>query len=268
MVGGGPFKLKAGEWTDDTSMALCLAESLITRQEFDALDQMQRYLRWYEDGYLSSNGHCFDIGTTTQRALIKFKSTGDPFSGTTSESAAGNGCIMRLAPVPMYFVDEPLLAVALAGESSRTTHGAQVCVDSARYMAALLVGALTGASKDSLLGPMFAPDPAIWRSQPLHAAVGAVAHGSYKRKQPPEIKSTGFVIDCLECALWAFYTTDDFAAGALKVVNLGGDADTAGAVYGQIAGAFYGETAIPESWRSKLAMKETIERFADQLARR
>ena len=103
MVGGGPFGLVPGQWTDDTSMALCLAASLIESPRFDAGDQMDRYLRWMREGYMSSTGTCFDIGNTTRAALRRFERSGDPYSGPTDPMSAGNNSLMRLAPVPMYF---------------------------------------------------------------------------------------------------------------------------------------------------------------------
>ena len=102
MVGGGPFRLKPGQWTDDTSMALCLAASLIECRGFDARDQMERYVRWWREGYMSSTGHCFDIGNTTAEALGIFQRTRDPFAGSTDLDKAGNGSLMRPAPVPMF----------------------------------------------------------------------------------------------------------------------------------------------------------------------
>ena len=83
MIGGGPFGLAPGEWTDDTSMALCLAESLVERGGFDPRDQMERYVRWWRDGHLSSNGRCFDIGVTVSSALRRFEETGEPCGGST-----------------------------------------------------------------------------------------------------------------------------------------------------------------------------------------
>ena len=102
MVGGGPFNLLPGQWTDDTSMALCLAASLVERDGFDAADQMARYVRWRDEGYMSSNGRCFDIGGTVSAALHRFEQTGEPFAGSTDPRSAGNGSIMRLAPVPLF----------------------------------------------------------------------------------------------------------------------------------------------------------------------
>ncbi len=121
IVGGGPFSLEPGQWTDDTSMALCLAESLMERNGFDPKDQMQRYQHWYREGYLSSTGDCFDIGGTVSSALHRFEQTGEPFSGPTDPHSAGNGSLMRLAPLPLIFYQSPSEAIEKSGESSRTT---------------------------------------------------------------------------------------------------------------------------------------------------
>ncbi|HEY1017007.1 MAG TPA: ADP-ribosylglycohydrolase family protein, partial [Herpetosiphonaceae bacterium] len=237
MVGGGPFRLQPGQWTDDTSMALCLAESLIACRSFNPADQMLRYVRWYRHGHLSSTGVCFDIGSTTSQALISFERTAEPFSGPTGAKTAGNGSIMRLAPVPMFYASRPELAIRRAADSSRTTHGAREAVDACRFLAGLLVGALTGASKDELLAPGYSPVPGLWEREPLAPAIAEVAAGSYKERQPPEIEGSGYSVRSLEAALWAFHWSDSFGEGCLLAVNLGRDADTTAAVYGQLAGA-------------------------------
>ncbi len=261
MIGGGPFHLAPGQWTDDTSMALCLAESLIECGGFDPEDQMRRYLRWWREGYWSSTGVCFDIGGTTSAALANFESSGDPFSGSDHEHSAGNGCIMRLAPVPMYYAHDEAQAVRISGESSRTTHGSRICIDACRYMASILIGALNGEPKKQL----FAPER--WNYGLLALPIEQVQLGGFLVNSPPRIRGTGYVADCLEAALWAFALTDNFESGALKAVNLGDDADTTGAVYGQIAGAFYGESAIPQRWLDLLHRRDDIASLAERLAR-
>lgn len=265
IVGGGPFNLKPGQWTDDTSMALCLAESLIECRGFDPGDQMTRYVRWWREGHLSSNGRCFDIGITVRTALSEFERSGNPFSGSTDEYSAGNGCTMRLAPIPIAYASDPQRAIHLAGESAKTTHGAPACVDACRYMAGLIVGALQGASKAELLGDSFAPPGTTWENEALHEHIERISAGSFKRKEPPAIRGTGFVVDSLEAALWAFHKTKNFREGALLSVNLGDDADTTGAVYGQIAGAYYGFSGIPEEWSEKIALRETVQGYTQKL---
>ncbi|MFU8816345.1 MAG: ADP-ribosylglycohydrolase family protein [Pseudomonadales bacterium] len=262
MLGGGPFRLAAGEWTDDTSMALCLAASLVQRGAFDATDQMKRYLRWRDSGYMSSNGRCFDIGGTVSDALQRFARSGDPVAGSTAADMAGNGSLMRLAPIPMAFAHDPRLAIDRAAEMSRTTHGAQQAVDACRYYCGLMVGALSGASKEALLAPMFAPEPGVWDHAPLEPAIEEIALGSFLQREPPEIRGSGYVVQSLEAALWAFSRGDDFESCVLLAVNLGEDADTTGAICGQLAGAFYGASSIPPHWRERLVEAAMIEQLA------
>jgi len=259
MVGGGPFRLEPGQWTDDTSMALCLAESLVACRGFDPVDQLRRYVRWYRQGHNSSTGTLFDIGRTTRAALHLFEETGDPFPGLTDLDSAGNGSIMRLAPVPLAYAREMEGAVELSGESSRTTHATLVAVDACRFFGRTIAAAACGESKDIVLND----EP--WDAGSLSPEIEPVARGSYKRKNPPEIRGRGYVVASLEAALWALYTTDDFRSGALRAVNLGEDADTTGAVYGQLAGALYGEEGIPDEWLERLAMRGKITELGDEL---
>ena len=132
-------------------MALCLAASLLERRGFDASDQLRRYLRWYDDGYLSSNGTCFDVGNTVHRALVTFRTTGDPQSGPTEPQSAGNGSIMRLAPVVLCFCPDAERANHFAAESSRKTHGTAEAVNGCRLLADILCALLCGAAKADAL---------------------------------------------------------------------------------------------------------------------
>jgi ADP-ribosyl-[dinitrogen reductase] hydrolase len=267
MTGGGPFHLQPGEWTDDTSMALCLAESLVECHAFDPRDQMERYLRWYRQGHLSSNGRCFDIGITVREALARFERSGEPFSGSTDPYSAGNGSLMRLAPVVLFFGLDAEQAIHYAGESSRTTHGAEAAIDACRYFAGLLVGALLGESKETLLSQRYCPLPDYWQAHPFVPEIDEIACGTFKTRQPPQIQGSGYVVRSLEAALWAFHHADSFRQGCLLAANLGDDADTTAAIYGQLAGAYYGEQAIPTAWRELLAQRELIEKFAGNLYR-
>lgn len=278
MLGGGVFQLAAGQWTDDTSMALCLADSLLSQQGFDPIDQLQRYLRWYQYGYLSSTGDCFDIGNTVRAALSQFQRTGEPYCGSTDPHSAGNGSLMRLAPIPLFYRTQTELALRYAADSSATTHGAAEALSACQYFCGLLIGALNGEDKASLLQGVYAPVADAWQRSALAPAVLAVAQGSYRDKQAPNIhdlqqsaartvRGSGYVIHTLEAVLWAFYHTDSFQEGLLKVVNLGEDADTTGAIYGQLAGAYYGVDAIPETWLNRLCQRELISGFAEGLYR-
>ena len=260
MVGGGPFRLKPGEWTDDTSMALCLATSLVECGRFDAEDQMQRYCRWMENGYLASNGRCFDIGGTVSQALRAFRRTGDPYSGSSDPHSAGNGCLMRLAPVPMFFFPDRAAAIAMSGESSRTTHGAQECIEASRLFGAMLTSAFRGLTKEEIL---FGHGVEIVGS----ARLQGVAQGNYRNAAEGCIQGSGYVVESLEAALWCFLNTDNFRDAILRAANLGRDADTTAAICGQLAGAFYGESGIPKEWRERLVMVGEIRALAEMLHR-
>jgi ADP-ribosyl-[dinitrogen reductase] hydrolase len=258
MGGGGPFGLKPGQWTDDTSMALCLAASLCERNGFDPRDQMDRYLRWMREGYMSSTGCCFDIGSTTASALRRYRETRDPFAGSTDPLSAGNGSIMRLAPIAIFYSPDIDAVERYAADSSRTTHGAAECVDACRLLGRILCRALAGASKDELL----LSDAKTFTGA---AKIEAIARGTYRSKGEDDIRGSGYVVDCLEAALWCFDRTDTFRDAILAAVNLGDDADTTAAVCGQVAGAYYGESAIPPEWLEKLAMRQEIVELADRL---
>lgn len=258
MVGGGVFGLQPGQWTDDTSMALCLATSLIECRGFDPADQINRYCRWQEAGYLSSNGRCFDIGNTVRAALHRYRQTGDPLSGPTSPLSAGNGSLMRLAPVPIFYHPNRERVLHYSRESSRTTHGASECIEACRLFGDMLCRALSGDTKQNIL---IGDEAAVDQSQ----APQGISRGVYGNKPIDEIRGTGYVVHCLEAALWCFLKTQSFKAAVLQAANLGDDADTTAAVCGQIAGAYYGESGIPTPWLERLAMRDEIACLADQL---
>jgi ADP-ribosyl-[dinitrogen reductase] hydrolase len=258
IIGGGPFNLKPGQWTDDTSMALCLAESLLECNGFDPADQQARYWRWLTEGYFSSTGTCFDIGNTVRAAMYGFQEHGRPYAGSTDPKTAGNGCIMRLAPVPMFYSARHSHAVKRCADSSRTTHGAPQCLDASRLFGSMLVRALGGASKEQLLfgnGHLDVRDPQI----------EDIADGCYVTKVEFEILSSGYVVDSLEAALWCFYESTCFKDAVILAANLGGDADTVAAITGQIAGAHYGFQSIPPEWLERISHRELIENFARRL---
>lgn len=249
---GGTHSLKAGQWTDDTSMALCLAESLAECGRFEPLDQMERYDRWFREGYLSSTGTCFDVGKTTSEAIIHYERTGEGFAGSTEPDRAGNGSLMRLAPIPVFFYDDPEQAISYAAESSRVTHGAMDAVEACRYFAGLLWGAIHGETSYDLMSPFYAPVKGLWDRAPLSPAVAEVARGSFRTRGVDEIEGSGYVVKSLEAALWAFNRGKTFREAVLLAVNLGDDADTTGAICGQLAGAYWGASAIPEDFREGL----------------
>ncbi|CAN5430043.1 ADP-ribosylglycohydrolase family protein [soil metagenome] len=254
MVGGGPFGLKPGQWTDDTAMALALADSLKHCERFDAADCMSRFLNWYRNGAYSCTGDCFDIGMATRSALGQFAQDGEPFAGSTAEFSAGNGSLMRLAPVPIWGLKHGATVIAeIAWEQSRTTHGAFACLEACEGFALITARAIAGDSKAAVLAP-----PAELRP----GKVGAVLAGQWRGKTRNEISSSGYVVDSLEAALWCVDQASDFAEAVLLAANLGDDADTVAAITGQLAGALWGASSIPQAWRERVAWGDEIAQTA------
>jgi ADP-ribosyl-[dinitrogen reductase] hydrolase len=255
MVGGGPFRLKPGEWTDDTSMALCLADSLIACGGLNERDLMERFVRWYREGENSHNGRCFDIGITTRQALDRFARTADPVAGSTDPNMAGNGSIMRLAPVALRWVDDPEKAAAMARAQSATTHGAPAAVEGCALLAEILVEAIATGDKETVLRPRTSAEP----------TVAAIAAGSWHDKSREDIRSSGYVVHTLEAALWCVDRASDFREAVLLAANLADDADTVAAVTGQIAGALWGRSGIRQEWLDRLVWRDDIEHRALRL---
>jgi len=258
MRSGGPHGLEAGYWTDDSSMALCLAESLSEKKGFQPHDQLQRYLKWYKEGYLSSTGKCFDIGANTARSLEFFEENRE--LPPERDRAAGNGSLMRLAPISIYFRDDFEAAIKYSGESSLTTHNNQMAVDSCRYFGGLLQQFINSRIKMKAFKVKVIKDTAVDLN--LDERVIKAVNGAFEKKRS-QIKSDGFVIHSLEASLWSFLSTNSFADAVLKAANLGDDADTVAAITGQLAGAYYGYSSISSDWLNKLAkinlLKETAE---------
>lgn len=261
MVGGGPFSLAAGQWTDDTSLALCLAESLVECGGHDPGDQMRRYLRWWREGYFSATGRCFDIGGTTSSQLARFEQTGEPHDRSIDEESAANGSLMRLAPVAIRWAHDSEAVVEHAAASSRPTHAARRPVDACKLLAAMTAALIRGDTAAAVF------DPGFWSQGELHEAVAAVARGSWRGKEPPAIRGTGYCVAALEAAIWAVAGARDFRDAILRAANLGDDADTTAAIAGQLAGAAYGASGIPAEWLGKLALRGRIESLADALYR-
>jgi ADP-ribosyl-[dinitrogen reductase] hydrolase len=240
-------------------MALCLAESLIRCDAFDPRDQMNRYANWYQHGYWSSTGACFDIGVATRGAIHTYLVTGEPLAGNTDPNSAGNGSIMRLAPVALRFAGKPELQ-AMAVLSSRTTHAAGECLDACRLLAVALERALAGYDKTEVLD--------LAAIEVSSQRLRDIAAGGYRSATRDQVRGTGYVVDSLEAALWCFHQHDTFAGAVLEAANLGDDADTTAAVVGQLAGAFYGEAGIPAAWLARVHRGDEIAALADGLLQR
>ena len=267
-------------------MALCLANSLVSRQGFIPYDQLVRYKWWYRHGYMSATGHCFDIGEATRQSLQVFEESQTAFAKRhhihlnqldelsdrqllakfpvhcSRAGVAGNGALMRLAPVPLFFHKHLDEAIKLSGLSGQITHGDEKASDACRYYGALIFAALNGYTKDELLADDFYPKHKPWfGDKPLCREIQTIAEGSYKKPggHNDGIRGKGYVVFALEAALWAFWSDQgSFEKGALAAVNLGDDTDTTAAIYGQLAGAFYGYKKLPKKWTDQVYARKFI----------
>jgi ADP-ribosyl-[dinitrogen reductase] hydrolase len=256
MVGGGPFGLKVGEWTDDTAMALALADSLEGREDLDEQDLLSRFVNWWQLGTYSCTGECFDIGITTRQALMRWQSTKDPHCGSTDPMSAGNGSLMRLAPVAIRFWNDRARLRDIAGRQSKTTHAAPEAIDACIAFAEVLADAIEGRPRSEVLGA---------RSESYVGAIGTVMSAQWREKARTAIHSTGYVAHSLEAALWCVDRSDDYRNAVLMAANLGEDADTTAAITGQLAGALYGASGIPDNWVRRVAWGDQIKIKAAKL---
>jgi ADP-ribosyl-[dinitrogen reductase] hydrolase len=263
---GGPFQLEAGRWTDETSMTCCVAYSLLTCNGFNPEHQLQCLSYWYRyAAYSSVMNRVVDIGASVKAALDEFLATGKPYTRNVERLSAGNASLTRSLPIALFYFDDFAQCMHYAEQSSLLTHTARETVDACRYITALLYGALKGETKSTLLAPYYSPVPGYWERSPLCPAIDGIARGDYQGKSRDRINSGAYVVHTLEAALWAFHRTSDFRSGALDAVNLAGDADAVGSVFGQIAGAFYGEMTIPTRWISWLTEAQGFYHFAQEL---
>ncbi|WCR17353.1 ADP-ribosylglycohydrolase family protein [Paracoccus alcaliphilus] len=251
MRAGGRFRLPAGAWTDDTAMALCLAESLLANPDLDERDLLERFCRWAQHGENSSTGVAVGIGQITLRRLGDFRRTGSLHAAPRSRGD-GNGALMRVAPVAIRHFRDPRKAAEIAIRQSRTTHASvlseQCCAFSVQLISRLVLGEEWSTALAEAQVELQAPE------------LLAMLDRCNSAGEPP---STGYVVDTLEAALWAVSRTQSFEEALLAAVNLGHDADTVGAVAGQIAGARYGSEAIPVAWAETLVQRARIEKLAD-----
>jgi len=265
---GGKFKVSIGEYTDDTSMTLCLAKSLIECNGMNQKDQLSKYVKWFKEGYMSATGRSIGCGKQVYKALFKFMATGCNECGNSRlKKGAGNGSLMRIAPIPLFYRNIPLINIMkMAEKSSYTTHGLKICADACRVFSALIIGALNKIDKEELLSKeYFNYICKADKNYEYDDLIKEIMEGSYKNKSREEINSSGYVIYTLEAALWSFYHTNSFKEGLILAVNLGEDTDTIGAVYGQLAGAFYGEENIDLYLKQNLKNRELIENIAIKL---
>ncbi|KAI5798760.1 putative ADP-ribosylglycohydrolase [Pyronema domesticum] len=283
------FNLPPGCWTDDTSQALCIAESLLAGT-WSLEDQAGRYVKWWKQGYLSVTGRCFDIGTATRKALGIWARSPDSLGAVTTPAEEdvlltvagklgerqyqGNGSLMRVLPIALAFWKYPEEAGRLARESSRTTHPNEMCQEACEFYVRVICYILRHTEGQECHDLSFGKGDLLrmmrwweWKDEELRRRLG---DGKFVNKEEGEIKTTGWVLDTLEAALWVFFNTSSFEDGAIKVVNFGDDADTVAAIYGGLAGAWHAKeegfwVGRVKEWRDGLVKREIVEGVAERL---
>jgi ADP-ribosyl-[dinitrogen reductase] hydrolase len=269
LLGGGPYELPRGAWSDDTALALVTAESLLACGGFDGRDFVQRAQRWQREGHLSATGQCLGISAATAAALAQAGWSGKPYAGSHDPARAHKEPLVRAGVVAAWALPDPEQAIRLAAEAARPTHQAPVALDACRYWAAIVIGLLRGTPRLELLAPNYTPAPGLWERHPLKAEVAAVAAGSWRRLGEPasglEPVADGNAAEGLALALWALARGRSYRDTVLTAVNLGLDADTNGALVGQLAGALYGASSLPPAWLAALVAAADIATTADRL---
>jgi ADP-ribosyl-[dinitrogen reductase] hydrolase len=267
MVGGGCFELTPGEWTDDTSLAYGLAMGIIESpdQNPETLKKSIAtfFARWLIEGYASCKEEAFDIGNTCNEAIEHYAITGE-VKGLIAEWSQGNGGIMRQAPAVIAHANNLEEAVKLSVLQNNITHAHPVCQDTAAYMAYLHWHILNGATIEQIITPR-GPDKTFIDTRNWTAPMMKIINGDFLKLQASDITNDAWCIGTLESALWGLANMQDFREMTLKIANFAGDADTVGAVFGQLAGGIVGLEGLPQDWLAKIAKKDELLDLAKRL---
>jgi ADP-ribosylglycohydrolase len=264
MLGYGRWDQPEGTWSDDSSLTLCTMESLA--RGYDIEDIGQTFCKWIFDGYWTSTGFVFDAGLTTFMALDKIRNdkTSALKSGCSGEEDLGNGSLMRMLPVAVYFKDDPIDSfLKTVHDISAITH-AHPRAKLGCGIYSLLVRELmvnkdkTGAYRTSVTQAIDFYKPLPEFSEELRHFDRILSTGIGGLK-PEQIRSTGYCVDTLEAGIWCLLNYSNTKDVLLAAVNLGMDTDTTGLVAGGIAGLHYGMEGVPAAWINSLARKKDID---------
>ncbi len=263
LIGGGPYELPRGAWTDDAVVPLLLAESLIDRAALVRDDAYGRLASWQRAGIGAPTGQCLGITAPMARELGRYATApGTPVDASRVDREA----LLRAGIAAAFELADPERAIALAADLARLTHDHPVVIDACRYAAALAVGVLQGVPREVLLAPLYSPVPGLWQRQPLRREVAAVAAGGWLNiPEAPATLAGGDVLAALQLLLGALARGTGYRDTVLTVVNFGLDADANGALVGQFAGALYGADSLPAHWLVGLADAGRIVATADRL---
>ncbi len=273
MEGHGSYDMPAGTWTDDGSMTLALLDSIRELDVIDLEDIMTRFVDWYEDGEYTQYGEPFDMGNTCSRAIEKFEMEHDAMTcGGRSDRSNGNGSLMRIIPACLYAYEKKMPeadAIKMIHEVSGLTHNhlrsKMAC--GLYYFCAKAILDEDGTLAERLQNGM---DEGFAFYESDISNLTELAHygrlrdlKEFAETDAAEIKTTGYVVDSLEAAIWCLINTDTFKDCLLKAVNLGDDTDTVGAIAGGLAGLYYGYEAIPADWLEAIVKRDIVEEMCE-----
>lgn len=272
MVGRGTYNMPAGTWSDDTTMILCTLDKLDGSLDYDAI--MRAFLSWLDDGNYTPYGECFDIGNTTHTALVNYSRGGGALSsGLTDAYSNGNGSLMRIIPVALYADAHGLSAgqaVNLSHEISSLTHAHPISKTGCGIFTCVATSLLESADRQSVLRGIKTAET-VYSSEintPEIIKYRRIFDEGFPELPESVIKSSGYVVDTLECALWCVLNTDNYRDCVLKAVNFGNDTDTAACVAGALGGLLYGLEGIPVRWRETLVKSDYINTIISGFCRR
>ena len=272
MTGGGVFGLEPGAWSDDSSLTLCLAESLY-EVGYNPADIARRFVKWYRDGYMTPLGVSFDIGNTTIDAMERLIEGIAPLeAGPANVESNGNGSLMRILPATLFFAHESDdTMIQRICEVSKITHGHPRSQLACSLYSLFVKELLTGNSPQKAYETMTIKSQTMFVDSKLAKELShyeRIMSGELPNLPESEIRSGGYVVESLEAALWSFLTTSSFEDAVLTAVNLGWDTDTVGAITGSMAGVYYGFSNIPTPWLKKLLDYKKILHLTNHFAER
>ena len=263
MTGYGTNNQPPGTWSDDSSMTLVTLESLI--KGYNPEDVMKGFCKWAHEGYMTPYGKTFSIGKTTSNACRSYKIKKDiKECGETSERSNGNGSLMRILPVSIFFANESAKTIIQKSfEISVLTHN-HIRSKVACALYSLIVSDLLKGKNlyEALANANRVITPYIPENEKIHFK--RILNFELLQLNRTAIKSTGYVIDTLEAGLWCLFNSTDFKEAVLKAVNLGSDTDTTAAVTGGMAGIIFGLEHISSKWIKSLAKFNNIEKLIDK----
>lgn len=270
MIGYGSHNQPPGTWSDDSSLAFCLAEALTGEFSLDTV--AKNFQKWYFNEFWTADEEVFDIGSGTAEAILRLKRGVNPEkAGGTDESSNGNGSLMRILPLLFHVRNKSVNErFRLTRQVSSITHGHIRSVTACFYYLEFAGQILKGKEKSEIYRELQAGLPSLLTDFGVDPAETAhfdrLLRHDISSLPAEEIRSGGYVIDTLEASVWCLLTTQSYSEAVLKAVNLGWDTDTTGAVTGGLAGLLYGIEGIPERWLSQIARRDDIENLANRMA--